>query len=131
MHKLYDLKELLMKELEEHGSDKSLDMNSLKEIDTLAHATKNVCKIIECCEEGYSGYEGESYNDNYSGRMSRRAGGSYATIGRSCRRGRDAMGRFTSRAASGMIEELRSLMNEAPDEDTRHELSRLISKMEM
>ena len=61
----------------------------------------------------------KSLNYNY--------GGSY-------RRGRDSMGRYTSRRGysydDGMIEELRSLMESAPDERTKSEFRQFIAKME-
>jgi hypothetical protein len=54
--------------------------------------------------------------------------------GDSYRRGRDSMGRYTSRRGysydDGMIEELRSLMESAPDERTKSEFRQFIAKME-
>ena len=49
MHKLGHLKALLIKELETYSDSGSISKASLETIDTLAHATKNVIKIIECC----------------------------------------------------------------------------------
>ena len=50
-------------------------------------------------------------------------------------RRRDSMGRFTSRRGGmsyddGMVEELRDLMDRAPDEPTRREFQKLITKLE-
>lgn len=121
MHKLYDLKEHLMKELEAYGGSDSMDVGSLEVIDKLAHATKNVIKIIESCgDEGKASYEGESYNDR-----SYRMGRSYRDG--SYRRGRDSMGRYSR--ASETAEGLRELMNTAPDEHTRNEIQRIIDKL--
>ena len=50
MHGIYRLKEMLMDELEAHGDAEYITADALPEIDTLAHALKNVCKIISCCE---------------------------------------------------------------------------------
>ena len=136
MHDLYNLKEMLCKELSDYGKDGGLTLSSLGTIDTLAHACKNICKIIESKEEEqYSGrggsyrgtYEGGSYygNSNYS-----RDGYYYDDGGMSHRRGRDRMGRFTSRDASEMSRKLREMMEEAPDEGTKREIQRLADKME-
>lgn len=123
MHELYELKEMLCKELEEIGGKGELTAGSLSTIDTLAHALKNLDKIIESKEdeEGYSGryYDG-SYNRSYArGRTNAR---------------RDSMGRYSrdgySRAAGDMADRMRSLAAEAPDETTRREMERMADKME-
>ena len=49
MHKLGTLKIMLIKELESYADSGSLSKTSLDGIDKLAHATKNVIKIMECC----------------------------------------------------------------------------------
>ena len=143
MHKMYELKDMLCEELEEYGSKDKLDVGALEIVDKRAHAIKNIYKIIEKYEEEeYSergSYDGGSYEGSYEGR------GSYA---------RDRMGRFTSsrggrsyargmsrRGGSyanrggysrgeGMVMELRELMDEAPDEKTRMEFEKFISKIE-
>lgn len=122
MHELYELKEMLCKELEEIGGKGELTAGSLSTIDTLAHALKNLDKIIEAKEdENYSGryYDG-SYNRSYArGRTNAR---------------RDSMGRYSSRdysrAAGDMADRVRSLASEAPDEDTRREMERMADKMD-
>lgn len=130
MHKLYDLKEMLCEELEKYAGKDKLDAGGLSVIDTLAHAIKNIDKIIEASEEeGYSGrYDGGSYRD----------GGSYAR-GRGGNVRRDSMGRYSrryyngdgySRAAEDMAEQLRNLMQDAPDEQTRKDIQRLVTKIE-
>ena len=51
MHEIYELKEMLMQELEEYGRKGELkDVGSLEIIDKLAHTIKNLCKIIETAE---------------------------------------------------------------------------------
>ena len=138
MHKLLELKEMLCEELEEYGAKDKLDMGGLEIVDKLAHAIKNIDKILES-EEGYS------MRGSYDGRSSYRGGsygmydgGSYGNYGRdgySTRRGRgsnakrDSMGRY-ARANDMMIDELRDLMENAPDEQSRMEFERFIQKME-
>ena len=127
MHKLEQLKEMLCEELEEYGSKDKLDMGGLDIVDKLAHAIKNIDKIL-MSEGGYS--EGIYYNrgvygdsrDYSRGEYSR---GDYSTRGRK----RDSMGRY-SRANDMMVNELREMMDDAPDEHTRMELERFIHKME-
>lgn len=132
MHKLENLKEMLCEELEEYGSKDKLDIGGLDIVDKLSHAIKNIDKILDHEEEGYSGRM--YYDDGMSGRgYSRRE--SYGRDGYSSRRGRtgrvkrDSMGRY-ARANDMMVDELRELMDSAPDEQTRMEFERFIHKME-
>ena len=112
MHALYDLKEMLCKELEEYGKKGDLSAGSLDIIDKLAHAIKNLDKIIDGYD--YSSYGG-SYNDPYRG-------------DRSYARRRDSMGRYSRNG--DIVDQLRKLMHEAPDDMSRQEIQRLITKME-
>ena len=131
MQELYNLKEMLCEELSNYGRSKELSPSSLEMIDTLAHACKNVCKIIESKdEEAYSmdgSYRGNSYygNNRYS-----RDGYYYDDGGMSGRRGRGMNGRFVSRDASEMARKLREMMEEAPDEASKRDIQRLAEKME-
>lgn len=142
MHELYELKEKLMDELAEYGS-KEMSAGSLEVVDKLTHTIKNLCKIIEDME-GYS-EEGGSYEGGRSNMM----GGSYARTGSYARGGnrggsprasyadgrgrgsnaqRDSRGRYSS--GGSMVDELRELMEDAPDSRTRMEFERFIKKME-
>ena len=108
MKELYELKERLIDELKDYGK-KDLSSNNLQYIDTLAHAAKNVCKIIESDDGDHSGrYMPWSYDDGT----------------RSYRR--DGMGKYSRNT---LTDKLRDLMNEAPDERTRMEIKRLVDKM--
>lgn len=116
MNELYELKEMLCKELKEYGKKGEMTAGSLDVVDKLSHAIKNIDKIIESYEEEeYSGYDGGSYR------------GSYAR-GRGANARRDSMGRY-SRANEEVIEQLRDLMKEVP-EDMKHEIKRLVTKLE-
>lgn len=139
MHKLYNLKDKLIKELEEYGS-RDISSGTLDVVDKLAHATKNVAKVIECCEdEEYSnayyggGYDGESYYED-SSMAYVRPDGSYRRDAMSHARGRgrgakrDAMGRY-SRASEDMRHELHELMDKATDEHTKNEIRKLMDRM--
>ena len=147
MHELYKLKEMLCKELEEYGSKGDLSAGSLEIVDKLAHALKNLDKIIETKEE-------ES-GEEYSGAMYRRGGsyryddgmmtggsyrgGSYARgdgRGRGSNARRDSMGRYSSRGYSRaegdmaeIVEELKGMMSDLP-EDKQREVQRFVEKVE-
>ena len=110
MNELHELRDMLCDELKKYGKKGELTTGSLTTIDTLAHALKNLDKVIE--EDGYSGY----YPD------SRVYRGSYK---------RDSMGRYSrdGYSRSDLTDKLRELMNEAPDDHTRMEIKRLIDKM--
>ena len=114
MHKLYELKEMLCDELDKYGDKRDLTAGSLDVVDKLAHAAKNVEKLIEA-EEGYSNRYMPDYG--YSDGMSRA-------------RRRDSMGRYSRYSRDGLADKLRELMESAPDERSRDEIKRLADKMD-
>lgn len=135
MHAIYDLKEMLCKQLEDYGKKGELTAAVLERVDMLAHAVKNLDRIIESMEESeYSErMDGRSYGDR-----SYRDGRSYDD-GRSMARGRmnaprDSRGRYSgddgySRHGDTM-EQLRDMAETAPDERTRQEINRLVARLE-
>lgn len=105
-------------------------------VDRLTHILKSVKGVIKMEEDadmdtGYSermysrGYDRGSYRGSYDG-------GSYGRGRMNARR--DSMGRYSGNddysRGGDMVEELRGLMNMAPDDQTRQEMQRLIQKME-
>lgn len=119
MHELHELKDILCKELEEYGRKGELDIGSLEIVDKLAHAVKNIGKIIEMDDDGYS-YE--------------MRGGSYARGRRNAPR--DARGRYMSygysRADDEMdhiMDDLRGMMADLPH-DKQAEVKRFVDKMD-
>ena len=141
MHELYELKEMLCKELEEYGKKGEMSTGTLEVVDKLAHTVKNLGKIIEMYEEddGYSSdggyYEVDGMRGTYGrgsyGRGGSR-GGSYAR-GRGSYARRDSMGRYSREGYSRdeeMIAQLKELMQDAPDEQTKQEFQMFIRKME-
>ena len=136
MDALYELKDRLCQELEEYGG-KELSAGSLSTIDSLAHTIKNLDKIIESYEE--DGYSGEYYDGSYDdGNMNRNMGGTsrrYAMRRYSGARGRgrnakrDSMGRY-SRDNKMMAQELRDLMDDAPNDSIKMEIQKLVQKVE-
>lgn len=135
MHELYELKEMLCKELKDYGKKGEMSTGTLDVVDKLAHTIKNLDKIIEAYEEEeYSGrgsYEGGSMRGSYRG-GSYEDGRSYAR-GRGRNARRDSMGRYSSEGYSrneDMVMQIRELMDDAPDERTRQEFQRFIQKLE-
>lgn len=126
MHDLHELKEKLLKELEEYGGNAKYSKEDVETIKYMASAIDHICNISED-EEGYSNhypyYMGGSYDDGMNRNGSYR-GRSYA--GRRNAR-RDSMGRYSR---EGLADKMRDLMDEAPDERTRQEIQRMIEKFE-
>lgn len=112
MKELYELKEKLVDELKDYGK-REISSGSLEMIDKLAHAAKNVCKIIDESDDGNSGYYSRT-GRIYDGRSFRN---SYR---------RDDMGRYSR---DGLADKLRELMDEAPDEKSRMEIQKLVDRM--
>lgn len=107
-------------------SDGVLSGDDISYIDKLTHSIKSI-KTTIAMMEAEDGESGRYSMPHYGYGNSYNYGGSY-------RRGRDSMGRYTSRRGysydDGMIEELRSLMESAPDERTKSEFRQFIAKME-
>ncbi len=157
---LYELCETIKEEIGEANekikkAGGKLSGSDVEYIDKLTHSLKSIKAVMAMMEEDsdeYSGrmsyardgrggrsyrggsYRGSSYDD---GMMTGGDGGSYARDGRG--RGpnarRDSMGRYSSRMDgysrhSDVIESLREVMEEAPDDRTRQEIQHLIEKME-
>lgn len=137
MNELYELKRKLCEALEEFGMRDEITASSLQTVDTLAHACKNICKIIESKQDEMYSMRGRSYeggsNRSYeggSGRSYYSRDGYMYDDGMSNRRGRGANGRFVSRDGGDMIRQLRDLMEDAPDEQTRNDIRKVVEKME-
>ena len=134
MKELYELKEKLMDHLESY-SKKEMTGSNLEIVDKLTHTIKNLCKIIEDAESGggsyamMGSYARGGQDDSYRGGRYSGYGMSYADRrGRGSDARRDSMGRYSS--AHGMVEDLRELMEDAPDQQTRMEFEKFIRKME-
>lgn len=143
MHAIYELKDMLCKELEEYGEKGELTTGSLDVIDKLAHTIKNLDKIIECYEEeGYSGRGGSYADGNMGGNA---GGGSYARRRGANQYGSYARGRYNRRNSMGrysreggysredsmeeMVESIRGMMQELP-ENVQHDAQRFVEKLE-
>lgn len=138
MQEMNDLFNRLCDELCEYG-EKDLTQDTLKTIDTLAHAAKNVLKVMEGCEGGSYAYYDEDPRNTAMGSMrgSYGRGGSYRMSHK-----RDSMGRYSraegnggmsnrgySRGGNNVTDGLRELMYAAPAE-MQGEIQRLIKKLD-
>lgn len=110
MHKIHELKERLMHELGGFA-DKDITTGNLATVDTLAHAVKNLCKIIESADGDYDDRE-----------YSSRRGMSYR---------RDSRGRYSRLSPHDeMVDKLNELMDSATDDNIRSDIHRLVQKIE-
>lgn len=153
---LYDMKETVGQKIAEankkiHKAGGTMDISDIEIVDKLAHSMKSLvtaCAMLEAEEKGYSndrmptgpvyypgtttgyaGRRGEYRDDGYS-RESRDGSGNnggYSRNGHS-RENRNSYG--YSRTGD-MTDQLRQMMDEAPDEVTRMEIKKLIDKMEI
>lgn len=146
MEGLYELKDMLCKELEEYGRKGELTAGSLEIVDRLAHAIKNIHKIIEAYEEEgeYSQRSGGgSYRNGMGGNRGGQGGqnsynrGSYARQGRGRNARRDSMGRYSSEGGysreegkEDMIMQLEELKQDAPSQQIMTRIDDLISELE-
>lgn len=115
MHKLLDY---ICSELEdlERKVDRgdSLTMSEVQYMDTLLHAKKNLLKSEEMMDDGYSNDRGYSRGARGRGRNAKR----------------DSQGRYAGYSDGSMADQLRDMMDDAPDDGTRKELQRFIDKIE-
>lgn len=137
MHKLMEYICDEMEELERKAEKGGkLSMAEIQYLDTLAHTKKNLLKSDEMWEESEYSERGGSYarGGNRSGSYNR---GSYDDGDMSMARGRrgnvrrDSMGRYSRGGDTEMmINELRNLMEDAPDNETKQEFRKFIQKIE-
>lgn len=142
MHKLYELKEKLMNELEDYADNGKFSKDDVETIKYIASAVDHICNICEDVE-GYSeAGDGMVMGGNYRGGGSYARGGrggSYARGGRGGNRGGRrgganqygsyAMGGY-SRASEELAMELRNLMKDAPNDQIRQEMQELVQTVE-
>lgn len=132
MHKLMELKEKLMNELEDYADNGKFSKDDVEAIKYTASAIDHICNIVEDMDEYSNAYEGQGGSYAYARGRNRVVGRSYAR-GRGRNARRDSMGRYSSEGysmADGIAEELRDLMQEAPDQQTRQDIQRIVSRLE-
>ena len=150
---LHELCETIKEEIAEankkiKNAGGKLSAGDVEYIDKLTHSLKSIKAVLSMMEDEEEDEYSSRYPMSYRGRSYRGGsyryddgmmdeGRSYARDGRG--RGsnakRDSMGRYSSRMDGysrhgDVVESLREVMEEAPDERTRQEIQRLIEKME-
>jgi hypothetical protein len=136
MDKLIDYVCDELDELEKKAAKGKLSAAEVQYGDVLAHFKKNLL-TADAMEEGYSN---TYYRDDEPSNGSYR-GSSYAR-GRGTNARRDSMGRYSSRgysrrysrgyseAVDDMVGQLQTMMDEAPNDEMRKEIQRLMDKMQ-
>lgn len=132
---LYELCETISREINTanekiRSAGGKITSSDMDYIDKLTHSLKSVKATIAMMEDEDA--NGGSYRNDGSYRGSYR-GGSYAR-GRGSNARRDSMGRYSrydgySRHGD-MAEELRGMMDDAPNESIKREIQRLVEKVE-
>lgn len=158
MHKLIEYVCDELEKIEQQAGNGKLSIAEIEYADKLAHLKKNLLRADELMEAGYSGdlgrypssFRGRFYEGGGSGygRESRsgygREGGrSYDQRGRGSAAQRDSRGRYSSGRgysryvrddysmdSDEIVEDLRELMEQAPDQKMRQELQRIMSKVQ-
>lgn len=120
MHKLIDYVCDELEDIEKKAEKGNLSMSEISYADTLAHLKKNLLKAEQM--EGEAEYSMRGYT---SRTMPTYYGNSYA-------RRRDRMGRYSNgySRTEDMVSQLRAMMEDAPNEMTRQDIQRLVTKLE-
>ena len=129
MDSLYDLKEMLMDEIQEIADKGQMTAGDLETVHKLTDTVKNIDKI--CMLEDDGGYSrdgrmmyddgGSSYRRG-SGRYSREMNGGYSGARR-----RDRMGRYSR---DGMVDKLREMMDDAGSTKEKEAIRKAIDQIE-
>ena len=128
MHELYELKEKLMRELEDYSKNGKFSKEDVEAIKYITSAIDHIRNIMEDAgEDGYSGnmmdMGGRSYADGRRGGRGR----SYARGGNARR---DSRGRYSSEGYSYEFKaDLEELMQDAPKERVKLKLREVIQEM--
>lgn len=148
---LHELCETIKEEIAEankkiKNAGGKLSAGDVEYIDKLTHSLKSIKAVLSMMEDDEEDEYSSRYPMSYRGRsyrgrsyrsddeMTGEGGRSYAR-GRGSNARRDSMGRYSSRMDGysrhgDVVESLREVMEEAPDDRTRTEIQRLIEKME-
>lgn len=118
---LYELKEMLCRELEEYVAKGELSAGDLEPICKITKSIKNLCKILMMEEDGRGREDGYSRSNDYSrdGEWSANTRGNYGRENSYARTGQHYVRGHYSRddGRQRMIEQVRRMMDEADGED--------------
>lgn len=134
MHKLYELKEKLMRELEDYSENGKFSKEDVEAIKYITSAIDHICNIVENEDEysnaGMMGGGSYAYADGGRGGRGGRSNRSYAR-GRGRNARRDSMGRYSSEGGYSydFKVDLEELMQDAPNERVKMKLREVMQEI--
>ena len=146
MHKLYDLREMLMDELEQITKRGQITEGSLDIVQKLTHSIKSIDTILAMEQSSGESRESRESRDGYSGRRYREGSRESSYDGGTSGRRRDSMGRFRDGGSSSdgysgrrgysrdeakdkLVSGLEGMMDDVSPE-TQHAISKAIRALE-
>lgn len=118
MHELYELKDKLIRELEDYSKNGKFSKEDVESIKYMASAVDHLCNIMDD-EEGYS----------QRGRMMSYEGNSYVR-GRGRNARRDSMGRYSNAdGVDELVNTVRNMMQDLPT-NLQQDAQRFVQKLE-
>ena len=132
MHELYELKDKLIKELEDYSQNGKFSKEDVEVIKYMASAVDHLCNIMEGSEYSQRGgnNRGYAYDRGMDGGMYRSyEGGSYAR-GRGRNARRDSMGRYSrAEGVDELVTSVREMMQDLPPH-IQQDAQRFVQKLE-
>ena len=128
MHELYELKEKLIKELEDYAQNGKFSKEDVESIKYMASAIDHLCNIMEDSEYSQRG----GYSRNYSYERGGDMGGTYRSYarGRGQNARRDSMGRYSrAEGVEELVENVREMMQDLPPH-LKQDAQRFVQKLE-
>ena len=126
MHELHELKEKLIRELEDYSQNGKFSKEDVEAIKYMASAVDHLCNIME--ETEYSQRGGYSRTDDGMTYCSYE-GGSYAR-GRGRNARRDSMGRYSrAEGVEELVDSVRGMMRDLPPH-LQQDAQRFVQKLE-
>jgi len=116
-----------------------LSGSDLEYVDKLTHTIKSIKTTMAMMDAENDGYSHDGrMSDGYSGHYGNMGGGRYYpgysyARGRGSNARRDSMGRYSrgySRGDDDMVEQVRELMEKAPDDQTRRDFQKILDRMD-
>lgn len=129
MHELVELKEKLIRELEDYSQNGKFSKEDVEAIKYMASAVDHLCNIVEGAEYSQRGGNGRNYSYERGGNTYRpyEGGGSYAR-GRNVRR--DSIGRYSrAEGVEELVDTVRGMMQELP-QNLQMDAQRFVQKLE-
>ena len=124
------LKHQLCKELEEISEKGDINNGSLDAIDKLTHSIKSIDTIMAMENAGYSNYSRNAYDGgSYDSYDSFARGRSPMTGRYVSREGNDYSRRYSNMSSDQFMHDIESLMESAPDDNTRNQLRKMMADM--